>query len=115
MLGGVGLRPRERLVERRDPLHSDVRRAGHEPLDGPRELGAVREEQCVAVLSVLGLGEQIRGDGVRRGRGIRDHHDLARPGRQVDAHTTRDQELGRRDVCVARPDDGVDRRHRPVP
>ena len=113
MLGRVGLRARERLVERRDQLHCDVRRDRQRAPRRTSRARRVREEQRLAVLSVLGLGEQIRRDGGRRGRGIRDHDDLARPGRQVDAHTTRDQKLGRGDVGVPRPHDGVDRRHRP--
>ena len=56
----------------------------HERLHGRGERGVVGEQQRVAVLAVLGLGEQIGRDELGRRRRVGDHDDLARPGRKVD-------------------------------
>ena len=59
--------------------------------------------------AVLGLAEQVAGQHDRVGGLVGDHHDLGRPGQQVDPDRAEQLPLGLRDVGVARPDDQVDR------
>ena len=112
VLGRVGLRPRERLVERLDALDAHVAPAGDRGCHGRGELRIGREEQRVAVRAVLGLGEEVRRDATGVGGRVGDHDDLARAGGQIDPHATRDEQLRGRHVRVARPGDRVDGRNR---
>ena len=66
-----------------------------------------REQNRAGHGVVLGLGEEIRGDPLRIGRRVGDHHDLARPRDHVDAHVAEHPALGQRHVDVARPHDLV--------
>jgi hypothetical protein len=61
---------------------------------------------------VLGLRQQLAGDGIGVAGVVGDHHQLARTGRRVDRHALHHQELRGRDVGVARADDAIDARHR---
>ena len=58
---------------------------------------------------MLGLAEQVGGDELRVGGGVRDHEHLGRPRQQVDADAPEQLALGLGDVRVAGADEHVDR------
>ncbi len=112
MLGRERLGERESAIEVLD---------GHEPANGPRlrrarHPGADRIEQLTRVgdsyhqrpRSVLPLGEQVEGDQLGIGSAVRDHDEVARPGKAVDPDLPEDLALGLLDVEVAGAHDDID-------
>ncbi len=100
MLWRVGIGDRQRIVERVDAdqqavRQSDPRRVGTRQarqlrrdlaLDRVDQSGIGRDKHDLGVGTMLGLRQQVRGDERSIRPGIRDHHDLRRPGRHVDGH-----------------------------
>ena len=97
MLGRVRLGAGERLVERGDELDADVPR-GRDTSSATASASSwcVGEQDRLAVVAVLGLGEEVGGDAGGVGAGVGDRDDLARAGGQVDPDAARDEELRRR-------------------
>ena len=76
--------------------------------DGVSELRRIGYEHRGGQLVVLGLADEVGGDEVGVGRGIRDHEDLGRSRLGVDADDASDEALGCCDVVVARAGDDID-------
>lgn len=75
----------------------------------PSQRGGGGDEHGGGVRAVLGLRQQVDGDGERVGGVVGDDQDLGRPGEQVDADLAEQLPLGLGDVGVARPGQHVDR------
>ena len=77
-------------------------------LDRVGQSTAGRDQDRRRVCTVLGLGDQVRGDEDRIGRIVGKDHPLRWAGRQVDPDESGDLQLGGGHPGVARPDDPVD-------
>ena len=89
VLGCVGLRPLDRLVECLDQFDPHVLVPVDERADRGRQVAIVRQEERLAVRAVLCLGEQVGRDPLRARGSVRDHDDLAWARGQVDPNTAR--------------------------
>ena len=86
-------------------------RSGHDELqlrlDGGGEVVGPRDEEGEAAGAVLGLGDEVEGEGTHGGAGVGDDHALAGPGQGLHPHVTGHLGLGEGDVHVSGPADDV--------